>query len=164
MVCNGRRGEDRVALALRKAGVRAKVATMPESTRTASDAAAVVGCDVSEIVKSLVFRRSVDDRPILVLVSGADRVDLDHLAAVVGGPVEQATAKYVRARTGFVIGGVPPLGHDEPLDTYMDERLVGLTQVWAAAGGPNSVFAIEVEQLLKATAARVVSVAVRPSD
>ena len=100
--------EARVAEELNRLGIASEVRVMPTSTRSAAEAAAAVGCDVSQIVKSLIFRSIKSDEPILVLASGANRVDEDRLAEIVEGPVQRATAEFVRARTGYAIGGVPP--------------------------------------------------------
>ena len=148
----------RFAEELRQLGVSSKVVEMPDSTRSAADAAAAIGCDISQIVKSLVFRSITRDEPVLVLASGADRVDEARLAAIVG-PVERATAAFVRARTGFAIGGVPPVGHLQPLDTYLDEHLLGHDVVWAAAGTPRAVFSIGPRELAQISSAKVVAVA-----
>jgi prolyl-tRNA editing enzyme YbaK/EbsC (Cys-tRNA(Pro) deacylase) len=153
------RAAARVAEELRRLEVPAEVREMPESTRTAAEAAAAVGCSVAQIVKSLVFRSVTADEPVLVLVSGADRVDVARLAAVVGDEVEQATGKFVRERTGYAIGGVPPVAHAEALVTYLDEHLLGHAVVWAAAGTPRAVFSIVPADLLRITGARVVAVA-----
>ena len=153
------RSSARVADELARLGVEHDVRHMPDSTRTAPEAAAAVGCDVAQIVKSLIFRTVDGDAAILVLVSGADRVDESHLAAVVGEQVERATADFVRARTGFAIGGVPPLGHTQPVATYIDENLLGYDLVWAAAGTPNAVFSIKPDDLARITSAKVVAVA-----
>ena len=153
------RSSSRVAEELRRLGATAEVREMPESTRTATDAAAAVGCAVAQIVKSLVFRSVVSDEPVLVLVSGADRVDEALLAQVVGEAVEQATGKFVRERTGYAIGGVPPVGHAQPVVTYLDEHLLAHALVWAAAGTPRAVFCIAPAELVRITSARVVAVA-----
>ena len=153
------RSSSRVAEELRRLGATAEVREMPESTRTATDAAAAVGCAVAQIVKSLVFRSVVSDEPVLVLVSGADRVDEALLAEVVGEAVEQATGKFVRERTGYAIGGVPPVGHAQPVVTYLDEHLLDHALVWAAAGTPRAVFCIAPAELVRITSARVVAVA-----
>lgn len=153
------RASSRVAEELRRLGATAEVREMPESTRTATDAAAAVGCAVAQIVKSLVFRSVVSDEPVLVLVSGADRVDEALLAEVVGEAVEQATGKFVRERTGYAIGGVPPVGHAQPVVTYLDEHLLDHPLVWAAAGTPRAVFSIAPSELVRITSARVVAVA-----
>jgi prolyl-tRNA editing enzyme YbaK/EbsC (Cys-tRNA(Pro) deacylase) len=118
-----------------------------------------VGCDVAQIVKSLIFRSVAADEPVLVLVSGADRVDEARLDQVVGEPTERATAEFVRARTGYAIGGVPPLAHSEKIATYLDEHLLDHAVVWAAAGTPRAVFSIAPADLLRVTSAKVVNVA-----
>jgi prolyl-tRNA editing enzyme YbaK/EbsC (Cys-tRNA(Pro) deacylase) len=149
----------RFAEELRQRGVSSQVVEMPESTRSAAEAAAAIGCDVAQIVKSLVFRAVERDEPVLVLASGADRVDEARLSELVG-PIERAPASFVRARTGFAIGGVPPVGHIDALETYLDEHLLGHDVVWAAAGTPRAVFAIGPRQLVQIASAKVVSVAV----
>jgi prolyl-tRNA editing enzyme YbaK/EbsC (Cys-tRNA(Pro) deacylase) len=153
------RSAARVGEELLRAGVACEIKEMPESTRSAPEAAAAVGCDVAQIVKSLVFRAVEADQPVLVLVSGADRVDEALLQQVVGEPTERATAEFVRARTGYAIGGVPPLAHSERIATYLDERLLSYGVVWAAAGTPRAVFSISPADLLRVTAAEVVNVA-----
>ena len=154
------RASARVAEELHRLGAAAEVREMPDSTRTAAEAAAALGCGVAQIVKSLVFRSVVTDEPVLVLVSGADRVDEALLADVVGGEVEQATGKFVRERTGFAIGGVPPVGHTLPLVTYLDRHLLDHSLVWAAAGTPRAVFSIVPADLVRITSAQVVAVTV----
>ena len=153
------RGSTRVAEELHRLGITSDVKEMPESTRSAAEAAAALGCNVAQIVKSLIFRSVVADEAVLVLASGADRVDESRLAEVVGEQVEQATGKFVRARTGFAIGGVPPVGHTQPLVTYLDEHLLDHALVWAAAGTPRAVFSIRPADLIRITSARVVAVA-----
>ena len=148
----------RVAEALIRLGITTEVREMPASTRSATEAAAAVGCDVAMIVKSLVFRSVDADEAILVLVSGGDRVDEVRLADVVGQAVQRADASFVRERTGYAIGGVPPLGHERPVATYMDEGLLAHDVVWAAAGTPNAVFSVAPHELARATEAEVVSV------
>ena len=149
----------RVAEELRRLGITGEVMEMPETTRSAADAAAALGCDIAQIVKSLVFRSIARDEPVLVLASGADRVDEARLAEMVG-PVEKATGKFVRDRTGFAIGGVPPVAHTERLETYLDEHLLGHSVVWAAAGTPRAVFPVDPQELVRVTSAKVVAVAV----
>jgi prolyl-tRNA editing enzyme YbaK/EbsC (Cys-tRNA(Pro) deacylase) len=150
----------RVASALQRLGITTEVREMPASTRSAPEAAAAVGCDVGMIVKSLVFRSVDTGEAILVLASGGDRVDEGRLATVVGQGVQRADASFVRERTGYAIGGVPPLGHERALPTYLDERLLSHSVVWAAAGTPNAVFSIAPDELVRATSAKVVSVSV----
>lgn len=150
---------ERVAEALRARGVDADIRQFPQSTRTAADAAAAVGTTVGQIVKSLVFL--ADGRPVLVLTSGANRVDLVKLALVCGAhAVRRASADEVRRVTGFAIGGVPPLGHATPLATYIDHDLLRYDVVYAAAGTPTAVFAIapgRLHALTEAVAADLAS-------
>jgi prolyl-tRNA editing enzyme YbaK/EbsC (Cys-tRNA(Pro) deacylase) len=119
----------------------------PAGTRTAADAAAAIGCEVGAICKSLVFR--VGDEPLLVIASGANRVDEARFGA------QKADAAFVREQTGFAIGGVPPYGHTRPLRTILDEDLLGYETVWAAAGTPSSVFPIAPTELVRRTGASV---------
>jgi prolyl-tRNA editing enzyme YbaK/EbsC (Cys-tRNA(Pro) deacylase) len=119
----------------------------PAGTRTAADAAAAIGCEVGAICKSLVFR--VGDEPLLVIASGANRVDEERFGA------QKADAAFVREQTGFAIGGVPPYGHARPLRTILDEDLLGYETVWAAAGTPSSVFPIAPADLVRLAGATV---------
>lgn len=147
----------RVADALAQLGIHADIIEFSESTRTAEEAAVAVGCTVGQIVKSLVFM--VDGRPVLALVSGVNRVDTGLLAAVSGGQIARANADAVREATGFSIGGVPPVGHATPLNTYLDRDLLQYERVWAAAGTPNAVFAITPGDLQRITGATVADIA-----
>lgn len=136
------------------------VRTFPEGTRTAVDAAAAVGCDVAQIVKSLVFRRA-SGAPVLVVASGRNRVDEAKVQAILGEPVGKADAAFVREATGYAIGGVPPAAHATPIETLVDEDLLAFDEVWAAAGTPRSVFALTPDELLAMTRGRVADVALR---
>ncbi len=121
------------------------------STRTAADAAAVIGCSVAEIAKSLVFRAEPSGRAVLAIASGVSRVDERKLAEMIGERIVRADADFVREKTGFAIGGVPPLGHAEPLLTFIDEALDNFDTIWAAAGTPNAVFRVTPAELLRLT-------------
>jgi Cys-tRNA(Pro) deacylase len=143
----------RVRASLEAAGVAIEIREFPESTRTAADAAAAVGTTVGQIVKSLVFLAG--GRPVMALVSGANRLDLNRLAARTGAPVSKADAEAVRASTGYAIGGVPPFGFPTPIPTYVDRDLLGYERVWAAAGTPHHVFEIAPEELVRLTAGTV---------
>ena len=147
------RGPDRVKAALEALSLDCEVVTLPDSTRTAKEAAEAVGCAVGEIAKSLVFRAG--DRAVVAVVSGDHRLDTARLSAAVGAEVGRADAGFVRAATGFAIGGVPPLGHAGPVALFMDRGLFRFARVWAAAGSPFSVFAIEPERLRDASGATV---------
>ena len=137
--------------ALAALGLSLEVVELPASTRTAQEAAQAIGCGVAQIVKSLVFKGSRSRRAILVLVSGSNRVNEARLGELAGEPVEKADADFVRQHTGFVIGGVPPLGHPEPLLTFVDEDLLTFPEIWAAAGTPRAVFRLGREDLGRIT-------------
>jgi prolyl-tRNA editing enzyme YbaK/EbsC (Cys-tRNA(Pro) deacylase) len=141
----------KVQSALRAHGLACEVIEMPGTTRTAQEAAAAIGCQLAEIAKSLVFRAKQSDRAILVIASGVNRVDEKKLGQLVGEPVERASPEFVRERTGFVIGGVPPCGHLQPLETYLDEDLLSKEKIWAAAGTPFSVFKLTPADLERIT-------------
>lgn len=148
---------ERVRAAAIAAGLDIEIVEMPGSTRTAEDAAAACGCSVGEIVKSLVFRGTTSDEPVLLLVSGANRVDERAVAATIGEKLGRADADWVRLVTGFAIGGVSPLGHTAPVRTFMDQDLLGYARVWAAAGSPRSVFAVTPDALKAATSAEIIA-------
>ena len=152
------RGPDRVRAALDAASLECAIRTLPDSTRTAVEAAAAVGCSVGEIAKSLVFRSG--DRAVVAIMSGDNRLDPGKLAAAAGEDVERADANFVRAATGFAIGGVPPLGYAAPIDVFMDADLFRFERIWAAAGSPFSVFAIEPARLRDANGATVMELRV----
>ena len=137
---------ERVASEASRHGVSIEITTFPDGTRTAADAAAAIGCDVAAIVKSLVFL--VDGEPVVALVPGDRRPDTGRLAAVAGGgTVERAPIDDVRAATGFVAGGTPPFGHVTPVSVYADDALRRTATVWAAAGTPQTVFPISIDDL-----------------
>ena len=152
------RGPDRVKAALEALSLDCEVLTLPGSTRTAEEAAEAVGCTVGEIAKSLVFRAG--DQAVVAVVSGGDRVDTARLSEAVGAEVGRADAGFVRAATGFAIGGVPPLGHAGPVALFMDRGLFRFARVWAAAGSPFSVFAIEPARLRDAAGATIADLVV----
>jgi prolyl-tRNA editing enzyme YbaK/EbsC (Cys-tRNA(Pro) deacylase) len=147
------RSARRFQAALLDAGIDAQVRELPDSTRTAPEAAAAVGCPLGAIVKSLVFRAG--DTPMVALVSGDRRADEARLAELAGAPLERADADYVREATGYAIGGVPPFGHPEPLPTAIDEDLLDYDEVWAAAGTPRDVFALAPAELARCTGGTV---------
>ena len=147
---------DRFIIEAEASGLDIEVQRYPDGTRTADDAAAAVGCKIDQIVKSLVFMADV--RPILILCSGARRVDEEKLAEYIGTEIRIAGASEVRAATGYAIGGTPPLGHTVPLKTVVDPHLMEFEEIWAAAGTPDSVFPIQPKELVKATSGAVVAV------
>jgi len=150
---------ERVRSALVAAGHPDTIMEFPASTRTAADAAAAVGCTVAQIAKSIVFRAT--ERPVVVITSGANRVDPAKAAAVLGVKLARADADWVRDVTGFAIGGVAPVGHRTPPLLLLDEDLMVLDPVWAAAGSPSHVFRTTAMELQRITGARVAAVASR---
>lgn len=151
---SARRVQD--ALAVR--GSTAVVREMPASTRTAAEAAAACGCEVGAIVKSLIFRGAASGQGILVLTSGANRVHEKRLGRQLGETLERADAEFVRAATGYAIGGVPPLGHATAMRVIMDRDLQGFAEIWAAAGTPRAVFPTTPADLERLTGAQVLMV------
>jgi prolyl-tRNA editing enzyme YbaK/EbsC (Cys-tRNA(Pro) deacylase) len=153
-----RSSAQRVQESLQKLGLTLNVVELPASTRTAKDAANAIGCEVAHIAKSLVFRGGTSDSPILVIASGTNRVNEKKVGALANEKLGKADADFVRNRTGFAIGGVPPVGHIEPLKTYIDEDLFNYDIIWAAAGTPHAVFELKPEDLLKMTTGEVVAI------
>lgn len=142
-----------VRAALARAGLEAQIRLMPASTRTAEDAATACGCEVGQIVKSLVFKGETTSAPLLLLVSGRNRVDLATAASGIGETLARPDASFVRDVTGFAIGGIPPLGHDTPVKTFIDPDLLAYRTVFAAAGTPNAIMEIDPRALVAATGA-----------
>ena len=148
---------DRFLEAATVLGHEVEVRRFPEGTKTAEDAARAVGCEVGAIVKSLVFM--ADDRPVLALTSGANRVDPAKLAALAGAAhVRRATPEEARAATGFAVGGTPPFGHPERIPTFLDRDLLAHAEVWAAAGAPDAVFRTTPSELGRTAGAEVADV------
>ena len=129
-----------------------------ESTRTAQEAADRAGCELGQIVKSLIFKGKESGKPILVLTSGANRVDEKRISGYAGEAIGKADADFARAVTGFVIGGVPPIGHLQKMETYIDEDFLGYPTIWAAAGTPNAIFELKTADLPVMTGGKVVTV------
>lgn len=148
----------RVQDALHQLGYQYTVIEHAESTRTAEEAAQRAGCDLGQIVKSMIFRGQVSGKPILVLTSGANRVDEEGIKSFAGEAIGRADANFVREKTGFAIGGVAPLAHATPLESYMDEDLLQYDAVWAAAGTPNAIFELSPADLQKLTSARIIKI------
>lgn len=146
------RSARKIQEALSALGTGFEVVELPATTRTAADAAKAIGCTVAQIAKSIVFRTAGTRQPVMVIASGVNRVDEARVAEYVGEPIEKADADFVREKTGFAIGGVPPIGHAQPIRTIVDEDLLKLGELWAAAGTPNSVFRLSAQSLLEITA------------
>ena len=149
----------RVPDALRALGFSNSVLELDIPVKTAAAAAEAVGCVPAQIVKSLVFQRADSGAPLLVVASGGNRVSEAKLAALIGEAVRMGPAKFVREVTGFAIGGIPPLGHAQQIETIVDAHLLQLGSLWAAAGHPNSLFALTGDELVRMTHGRVAEVA-----
>ena len=147
-----------VQAALEAAGVECRVVELPASTRSAKEAAAAIGCEVAQIAKSIVFRGAVSGAAYLVIARGSDRIAESAVAAEVGEAVAMASPEFVRQATGFAIGGVPPVGHAQRLTTLIDQGLLGLDTLWAAAGTPHAVFRLTPGELRLLAGDRVVAV------
>ena len=143
---------------LNKKGIDAKVIELPASTRTAEEAAKTIGCQVAQIVKSLIFRTKRTNRAILVLASGINRVDEKLISLHIGEEIIKADADFVREVTGFAIGGIPPVGHNQQIETYIDEDLLQYRDLWAAAGTPNAVFSLDSGVIEDLTGGRIISI------
>lgn len=148
----------KVQQALKAHGVACQVVEMQQTTRSAQEAADVVGCQVGQIAKSLIFKSKQTNQPILVIASGPNRVNEKKISHLISEPLGKADADFVREHTGFAIGGVPPLGHPRALRTFIDEDLLRFDTIWAAAGTPNAVFKLTPDELQKITNGVVISI------
>jgi prolyl-tRNA editing enzyme YbaK/EbsC (Cys-tRNA(Pro) deacylase) len=153
-----RTSAERVRQALASLGLMPDIKEFSETTRTSAEAAAAIGCTVAQIAKSVVFRAVGMNRAVLVIASGANRVDEKLVAAALGDRIAKADAAFVRDKTGFAIGGVAPVGHTEKPVTLIDEDLLGHAEIWAAAGTPNSVFRLTPQALVAMTGGRVTAI------
>jgi prolyl-tRNA editing enzyme YbaK/EbsC (Cys-tRNA(Pro) deacylase) len=144
-----------VQAALAEFGLDLVVMEFPESTRTAQEAAEAVGCQVGQIVKSLIFQRQPSGQAILIAASGSNRVNEKQIKVLLGEKIVRADAEFVRQVSGYPIGGVPPLAHDQKIETIIDQDLLQYEQVWAAAGTPNAVFRLSPQQLVRITNGRL---------
>lgn len=151
----------RVAALLDALGHDRPIVMLPATGKTSAEAAASLGCDVAEIAKSIVFRRLADDVAVMIVASGADRVDEDKVAALVG-PIGKANARFVKDKIGYAIGGVCPIGHATPSLVLIDHKLFDFASVWAAAGHPHAVFNLTPAQLQAMTGARSVDASLAP--
>jgi prolyl-tRNA editing enzyme YbaK/EbsC (Cys-tRNA(Pro) deacylase) len=152
----------RVALLLEAQGYAKPIVMLPATGKTSAEAAAGLGCAIAQIAKSIIFRRVNDGAPVLVIASGANRVDEAKVAAHVGA-LGKADARFVREQTGYAIGGVCPIGHATKPVMLIDQDLLALDSLWAAAGHPHAVFNLSPQELVAMTGAPVVDVALRPT-
>ncbi len=148
----------RVQDALDRLGLPCKVVELPDSTRTAVEAANAIGCEVGQIVKSLIFMTAESHRPVLVVASGSNRVNEALVAGHLGEPLKKADAEFVRAQTGYAIGGIPPVGLANSVVAFIDRDLLGYESVWAAAGTPHAVFELNPAQLERMTGGIVIAI------
>ncbi len=153
------RSAQQIQQALEQKGLPCSVIELEVSARTAADAASAIGCQVAEIVKSLLFCTKETNIPVLVLASGINRVSEQAIEKLVGEPIIKADANFTREITGFAIGGIPPLGHKQPIvHIFIDEEILQYTTVWAAAGTPHTVFSLPSTALVYATGGKLVSI------
>lgn len=144
---------------LNKKGIECLVIEISSSTRTANDAAIAIGCHISQIVKSLIFKTKQSNKPVLILASGQNRVIEKIIESYVGEQITKADANFTREVTGFAIGGIPPIGHKQLIDfIFIDEDLLKFDSVWAAAGTPNAVFNLQGKDLIEITNGKVISI------
>ncbi len=148
----------KVQEALKALGFSYEPLELQSTTRTSAEAAQAVGCRVEQIAKSIVFRGKQTDRPVLVIASGPNRIDEKKVETWISEPIGKADANFVREKTGFVIGGVPPVGHLEKIEIFIDEDLLKYDEIWAAAGTPNAVFKLTPLDLVKMTGGRVITI------
>ena len=148
----------RVQDSLIELGLTPQVVELPNSTRSATEAGEAVGCSVGQIAKSLIFKTKANHKPILVITSGANYVNVKRVGELLGEEITKADANFVRQHTGFAIGGVPPVGHSKKIITFIDEDLLIYDEIWAAAGTPYAVFRLTGADLLRATGGRIIRV------
>jgi prolyl-tRNA editing enzyme YbaK/EbsC (Cys-tRNA(Pro) deacylase) len=148
----------RVQSFLESRGMNSSVIELPESTRTAAEAARAIGCEVAHIAKSLVFRATQTGRSILVIASGPNRVDETAVSRLISESLEKASPEFVREKTGYAIGGVPPVAHVQEPVVFIDQDLQAYSEIWAAAGTPRTVFRITPKELIELTGGRIVKI------
>jgi prolyl-tRNA editing enzyme YbaK/EbsC (Cys-tRNA(Pro) deacylase) len=148
----------RVQQALQQLGLSLVVLELPASTRSSQEAAQAIGCKVGQIAKSIIFRSALTDQPVLVIASGPNRIDEAILSDMLAESISKADADFVRQRTGFAIGGVPPLGHTEKLEIFIDQDLLQYPEIWAAAGTPHAVFRLTPQELVSMTSGKIIKV------
>jgi len=148
----------RVQDVLNSLGFANQVVELPDSTRTSAEAAAAIGCEVNQIAKSLIFQTKQSNQALLVIACGGNRVNEKLLAALVGEKLVKPDADFVREQTGFVIGGVAPVGHRQPLTTFIDQDLWQFSEIWAAAGHSNAVFKLTPDELARMTGGQVIAI------
>ena len=152
------KSSQRVQKFLKIQGAKTQIIELPQEIRTAVEAANAIGCQLGQIAKSLIFKIKSNHQPLLVITSGANQVNERKIVDHVGSPIKIADADFVQQKTGFVIGGVPPIGHLQPIKTFIDQDLLRHQEIWAAAGHPKTVFKITPQELVRITQGRVIEV------
>lgn len=158
MSSNLKKSAEKVQTTLNEFGLELNVMELSDSTRTAQEAANTIGCTVSQIAKSLIFKGKTSQKPILIVASGTNRINEKAIKEHIGEKLEKADADFVLENTGFAIGGIPPIGHKNPIATFIDEDLMQYEEIWAAAGTPNSVFKLTPKILAEITRGSIICV------
>lgn len=158
MSSNLKKSAEKVQSVLNEMGFELNVVELSDSTRTAQEAANTIGCTVSQIAKSLIFKGKTSKKPILIVASGTNRVNEKAIKEYIGEKLEKADADFVLENTGYAIGGIPPVGHKNPITTFIDEDLMQYEEIWAAAGTPNAVFRLTPKILSEITKADIICI------
>ncbi|AKA68398.1 MULTISPECIES: YbaK/EbsC family protein [Clostridium] len=158
MSSNLKKSAQKVQTVLNEFGFELNVVELSDSTRTAQEAANTIGCTVSQIAKSLIFKGKSSQKPILIIASGTNRVNEKVIKEHIGEKLQKADANFVLEHTGFAIGGIPPIGHKDSIITLIDEDLLQYDEIWAAAGTPNAVFKLTPKILVEITKGDVISI------
>lgn len=148
----------KVQEALKKYSIEVKVVQFTETTKTSQDAAKLIGCELAQIAKTIIFKGKNSNNPICVIASGIHRINEKRIEELIGEPLGKATPDFVLEKTGFVIGGVPPIGHATQMTIFIDDALLKYNELWVAAGNPHAVFKLTPQELLKITQGKVVSI------
>lgn len=148
----------KVKEAIIERGFDFEIKVLPDSTRTAKEAADTIGCTISEIAKSLIFKSIESEKPVLVIASGSNRVATDKISNLLNEEIIKADADFIRKQTGFAIGGIPPVGHKYALNTIIDEDLLNFDIIWAAAGSPFAVFSLHSKELADMTGGKIAEI------
>jgi len=158
MSSNLKKSAEKVQSVLNEFGFELNVIELSDSTRTAQEAANTIGCTVSQIAKSLIFQGKTTKNPILIIASGTNRINEKAIKEYIGEKLGKADADFVLEHTGFAIGGIPPIGHKNPIATFIDEDLMQYEEIWAAAGTPNAVFKLTPKILAEITKGNIICV------
>jgi len=158
MISNLKKSAEKVQTVLNEFGLELNVLELNDSTRTAEEAAKTIGCTVSQIAKSLIFKGKNSCSPILIIASGTNRVNEKVIKEHIGEKLAKADADFVLEHTGYAIGGIPPIGHKDTIITFIDEDLMEYDEIWAAAGTPNAVFKLTPAILVEITKGKVISI------